>query len=71
MPGAFEDGEIDHKRNVNACHNKGGGYDETATEARVSDIARGVAQNILVGAITAPEVTPAREIEAETPAVSA
>lgn len=52
---AFEEGEIDHKRAVNACHDKAGAYDEAATKARVDDVARGVAQKILVGAITVPE----------------
>lgn len=52
---AFQEGEIDHKRAVNACHDTNGGYDEAATKARIDDVARGVAQKILVGAITAPE----------------
>ncbi len=59
VPVTFEQGEIEHKRTVNACLDAQGGYDEDATKARVADVARGVAQKILVGAITAPElITP-------------
>lgn len=53
----FEQGEIQHHRTVNACHDKDGAYDETATKARIEDVSRGVAQKILVGAITEPEPT--------------
>jgi len=47
----FEQGAIVHTRTVNACHDATGGYDATATEARVADVGRGVAQKIAVGAI--------------------
>ena len=50
----FEQGTIQHRRSVNACLDAKGGYDEAATAARVDDVARGVAQKILVGAITEP-----------------
>lgn len=52
----FEQGEIQHHRSVNACLDPEGSYDEAATEARIDDVARGVAQKILVGAITEPEL---------------
>ncbi len=65
----FEEGEIEHKRTVNACHDRHGGYDEAATAARIDDVARGVAQKILVGAITVPEPAPAFDTGAEAPAV--
>ncbi|WP_028965371.1 hypothetical protein [Sphingomonas phyllosphaerae] len=54
----FEQGAIEHKRAVNACLDAEGSYDEAATAARVHDVARGVAQKILVGAITEPETIP-------------
>lgn len=53
VPVTFAQGAIDHHRTVNACRDAQGGYDEAATRARIDDVARGVAQKILVGAITA------------------
>jgi len=47
----FEQGAVVHSRPVNACHAEDGSYDEAATEARVADVGRGVAQKIAVGAI--------------------
>ena len=55
VPVTFEQGAIEHRRTVNACRDAQGGYDEAATRARIDDVARGVAQKILVGAITAAE----------------
>lgn len=65
VPVTFEQGDVEHKRSVNACLDKLGGYDAAATRTRVDDVARGVAQKILVGAITAPAE------ESDTPAVHA
>ncbi len=60
----FEQGAIRHHRTVNACHDSDGGYDATTTKARIDDVARGVAQKILVGAITATE--PVADLETIT-----
>lgn len=62
VPVTFTEGEIVHRRPVNACHGESGAYDEAATAARVADIAAGVAVKIAVGAITNP---PEPEPEAE------
>lgn len=48
----FTQGEIVHKRSVNACHDAAGDYDAAATEARVGEVARGVAHKIALGVIT-------------------
>lgn len=55
----FTQGEIVHKRSVNACHDAAGDYDAAATEARVGEVARGVAHKIALGVITnAPPAEP-------------
>lgn len=53
VPVTFTQGEIVHTRNVNACHDEAGRYDPTATESRVEEVARGVANKIALGIITA------------------
>lgn len=50
----FTEGEIVHRRIVNACM-KDGAYDPKQTALRVADVARGVAAKIAVGAIGAVE----------------
>lgn len=52
----FTEGEIVHKRRVNACLTASGSYDSKATAARVGEVALGVAAKIAAGAITAEEV---------------
>jgi len=56
----FTEGDIIHTRAVNACHDDAGAYDETATAARVADVARGVEIKIDLGVISKvePELTP-------------
>lgn len=49
----FSQGDIVHERTVNACLDEGGEYDAAATEARVAEVARGVAHKIALGVITA------------------
>lgn len=58
----FTQGEIVHKRSVNACHDAAGDYDAAATEARVGEVARGVAHKIALGVITN---APPEEVETE------
>lgn len=47
----FEHGDVIHDRDVNACVDDEGRYDEAATEQRVSEVAMGVERKIDVGAI--------------------
>jgi hypothetical protein len=62
----FEQDDIVHDRFVNGCYDAGGAFDAQATDARITEVARGVAVKISVGAITNPP--PPVEIEA-APAV--
>jgi len=62
VPVTFISGEIVHKRSVNAVLKDDGSYDQAATQARVDDVARGVAAKIALGVITNPQPEP------ETPA---
>lgn len=56
----FTQGEIVHKRTVNACLSEAGEYDAGATATRVEEVARGVAHKIALGVITAaPPAEPA------------
>ncbi|MHA6717902.1 hypothetical protein ACX40Y_00495 [Sphingomonas sp. RS6] len=48
----FEHAGVTHTRDVNICLNAKGKYDAPATEARIEDVARGVAVKIAAGAIT-------------------
>lgn len=56
VPVIFEQGDVKHSRSVNACLDVNGKYDRAATKDRVADVALGVTQKILVGAITAAAV---------------
>lgn len=69
VPVKFESGEIVHERRVNACHDSTGTYDAEATAQRVTDVARGVAAKIAVGAIVnVPELEElAHPVEAAEP----
>lgn len=58
VPVTFTQGEIVHQRSVNACLDEAGEYDAEATEARVAEVARGVAHKIALGVITAAEPEP-------------
>lgn len=60
----FEHAGVTHTRDVNACFNAKGKYDAKATEARINDVAAGVAVKIAAGAITNPPPAP----DAATPA---
>lgn len=53
VPVTFRQGEIVHERQVNACHDENGAYDAAATRQRVEEVARGVANKIALGVITA------------------
>jgi len=59
VPVTFTEGEIEHKRAVNACHDADGAYDAAATRVRVAEVARGVAVKIGLGVIAAVEDAPA------------
>jgi hypothetical protein len=62
---------VTHTRDVNACFNGAGEYDENATATRLEEVSSGVAAKIAVGAITNPppvEEAPAPE---EVPAPAA
>ena len=50
----FDHEGVMHTRDVNACHDARGGYDKAATEARVAEVAAGVAVKIEAGVITKP-----------------
>lgn len=50
----FEHEDVTHTRDVNACHDAEADYDQAATEARVAEVATGVAVKIEIGAITNP-----------------
>lgn len=54
VPVTFTEGDIVHKRDVNACHDDSGKYDVKATKARVAEVALGVAAKIAAGAIIKP-----------------
>lgn len=54
----FEHEGITHTRDVNICRNAKGKYDAGATEARIADVAAGVAVKIAAGAITNPPLAP-------------
>lgn len=51
VPVTFTDGDIKHRRMVNAVHKEDGSYDRTATKARVDEVALGVAAKIAAGVI--------------------
>ncbi|WP_137681169.1 hypothetical protein [Aurantiacibacter suaedae] len=50
----FDHEGITHRRPVNACLTENGGYDKTATAARVDDVARGVEHKIAIGLFAEP-----------------
>lgn len=60
----FDHKGVTHTRDVNACHDGDGGYDEAATAARLEEVATGVAAKIAAGAISNP---PAAEEAADAP----
>lgn len=64
VPVTFTQGDVVHARDVNACLDDDGGYDEAATQERVGQVARGVARKIAVGAIRKAEPEPVLEDEA-------
>jgi hypothetical protein len=45
---------VTHTRDVNACLDEVGGYDEEATAARLEEVGAGVAAKIGAGAVTNP-----------------
>lgn len=51
VPVTFTEGDIIHRRSVNAVLNDKGAYDRAATKARVDEVAAGVAVKIAAGAI--------------------
>ena len=50
----FTDGTITHRRLVNVCFDSEGNYDAEATDDRLDQHARGVANKIAIGLFTAP-----------------
>jgi len=52
---SFIEGDIIHKRDVNACLDDAGAYAPEATAARVAKVALGVAAKIELGVIKASE----------------
>ncbi|MDH4743151.1 hypothetical protein OMP43_03865 [Sphingomonas sp. CBMAI 2297] len=57
----YDHAGVTHTRDVNACHDEAGAYDQVATAARVEEVGAGVAAKIAAGAITNPP--PAEEEE--------
>lgn len=53
----FDHEGVTHTRDVNACFDDAGAYDEGATVARLEEVATGVAAKIAAGAIPAVELT--------------
>jgi hypothetical protein len=53
---SFDYAGVTHVREVNACFDADGAYDEAATYARVDDVANGVRHKIDIGAIKNPEL---------------
>jgi hypothetical protein len=51
VPVTFAEGDVNHRREVNACHDKKGAYDAAATKERVEQVGLGVAQKIKLGVI--------------------
>lgn len=49
----FRQSNVVHERQVNACHDESGAYDASATSQRIEEVARGVANKIALGVITA------------------
>lgn len=58
VPVTFETDTVTHERTVNACLDGAGNYDPAATAERVSEVARGVARKIELGAIVNPPAPP-------------
>ncbi|MCW2410872.1 MULTISPECIES: hypothetical protein [unclassified Sphingobium] len=54
VPVTFTQGDIVHRRAVNAVLKNDGTHDRPATIARVDEVARGVAEKIRIGIIAAP-----------------
>lgn len=50
----YDHAGVTHTRDVNACHDESGAYDEAATAARVEEVGAGVAAKVAAGAITNP-----------------
>ncbi|HEY4546947.1 MAG TPA: hypothetical protein VIG90_11070 [Pedomonas sp.] len=53
VPVTFRKDAVVHERHVNACHDENGAYDAAATAQRIEEVARGVANKIALGIITA------------------
>ena len=48
----FTDGTVTHTRMVNVVFDSDGNYDDTATDARIAEVANGVENKIAVGVIS-------------------
>lgn len=57
VPVTFTQGDIKHRRSVNAVLKEDGSYDRTATKARVEEVALGVAVKIEAGVIGSTKQT--------------
>ncbi|WP_443750376.1 hypothetical protein [Asticcacaulis solisilvae] len=53
VPVFFEHNGVTHTRDVNACYDAKGKYDDDATVARVQEVAAGVERKIELGVIVA------------------
>jgi len=58
VPVTFTQGDLVYSRDVNACFDVGGDYDEAATKERVEQVGRGVAQKISLGVIAREKPAP-------------
>lgn len=70
VPVTFTAGDVVHSRDVNACLDDDGGFDEAATKERVDQVAQGVAHKIAVGAICKTEPAPVPESDVTDATVS-
>jgi hypothetical protein len=54
VPVIFDHAGVTHKRPVNAVLTEAGAYDRKGTEARMAEVAAGVASKIAAGVLTNP-----------------
>lgn len=61
----YDHAGVTHTRDVNACHDESGAYDEAATAARVEEVGAGVEAKIAAGAITNPPLAEEEDLAGE------
>ena len=69
VPVTFKEGDVEHKRHVNAVLKANGSYDAGATKVRVGEVAQGVAYKINLGLLSNPVPEPELPEAPESPAL--